>query len=93
MSNFSLVDKDFVSLTEDPICADALVNRVKDPGAGAISTFYGTTRNNFENKAVTGLSYEAYHDMAIAEMQGICRKVWTEKVSDVNGNSLHVLCK
>jgi molybdopterin synthase catalytic subunit len=67
--------RDFVSLTHDPIIVDPIVEKVKDPGCGAIATFYGTTRDNFENKAVTGLSYEAYEDMAISEMQGICNKV------------------
>ena len=42
------------------------------PTSGAISTFTGITRNNFNGKTVTHLSYEGYIPMAIKELTSIC---------------------
>ena len=69
--------RDFVSLTWKKINVTKLTELVADPGAGAISTFIGITRNNFENKAVAHLSYEAYDEMALLEMMSLCTKVRT----------------
>ncbi len=52
------------------------------PEAGAISTFSGTTRNNFNNKEVTKLEYEAYTEMAIKEMKRICKTI-RERWNDI----------
>jgi molybdopterin synthase catalytic subunit len=41
--------KEEVRLSSDPIDANHLINIVRDPSAGAISTFLGTTRDNFES--------------------------------------------
>jgi hypothetical protein len=43
-------DKNFVKLTSETLVLQDIVNLVKDDGAGAISTFNGTTRNTFEGK-------------------------------------------
>jgi molybdopterin synthase catalytic subunit len=61
----------FVEVTDQPLDLLKLTQLVTDPGAGAISTFIGTTRNNFDNKAVLHLEYEAYVPMAVAKL-----KVW-----------------
>ncbi|XP_066594048.1 molybdopterin synthase catalytic subunit isoform X4 [Prorops nasuta] len=45
---------------------------------GAVSNFIGTTRNNFENKQVLKLEYEAYESMARKEMEKICAKIRTQ---------------
>lgn len=42
--------KDIVRLTSDTISLDEIAKSVHDPKAGAISTFSGTTRDNFEGK-------------------------------------------
>jgi len=52
-------------VTEDPISADSLIERVRDPRAGAIVTFHGITRE------VPALSYEAYTAMAERKMAEI----------------------
>ena len=44
------------------------------PACGAISTFSGTTRNNFNGKVVTSLSYEGYVPMAIKELTKLCHE-------------------
>ncbi len=47
-----------VHVTEEPLSLDALVDRVRDPRAGAVVTFQGVTRE------VELLEYEAYREMA-----------------------------
>jgi MoaE-MoaD fusion protein len=54
-----------VAVRDEPLSLDALVARVRDPGAGAVVTFSGVTRE------VDFLDYEAYADMAAEQMQGI----------------------
>jgi len=44
---------------------------VTHESCGAISTFLGTTRDNFEDKKVVRLEYEAYVPMAEAKMREI----------------------
>ncbi|CAI2165599.1 1725_t:CDS:2 [Funneliformis geosporum] len=59
-----MTNKDFVKLTSEPLILQDIVDLVKDDGAGAISTFNGTTRNTFEGKSVIRLEYESYVPMA-----------------------------
>jgi MoaE-MoaD fusion protein len=54
-----------VRVTTEPLLLDALVQRVRDPRAGAVVTFSGVTRE------VTELDYEAYAAMAEREIAGI----------------------
>ncbi len=46
----------------------AVVAAVADPVAGAVVTFVGTTRDHNEGRRVLRLEYEAYEEMAVAEM-------------------------
>lgn len=75
--NNSLKDvhaQDFVSIS-DKIDVLGTVNMVRDDSAGAVSTFMGTTRDNFEGKKVISLEYEAYTDMALLELKSLCCKI------------------
>lgn len=65
----------FTEVTGEPLDLAAYAARVSDPGAGAISTFSGITRNNFLGKAVLRLEYEAYVPMANKKLQA--RQLWT----------------
>lgn len=56
--------KETYRITPEPLDVAALVAGVGDPGAGAVSTFVGTTRNSFQGKEVRYLEYEAYAPMA-----------------------------
>jgi molybdopterin synthase catalytic subunit len=47
-----------VRVTNEPLTIDPLIERVRDPRAGAVVTFSGVTRD------VTELHYEAYVEMA-----------------------------
>ena len=75
--------RNIVSVTSDIISLDHLVSLVQSPKAGAVSTFVGTTRDNFEGKAVTRLEYECYDSMAVKEMRRICsecRRSWPDVI-------------
>ena len=54
-----------VRITDEALSVQALAQRVSRPGAGAIVTFQGTTRD------VDELSYEAYREMAEERMAAI----------------------
>mmetsp|Transcript_40464 Transcript_40464/g.56226 ORF Transcript_40464/g.56226 Transcript_40464/m.56226 type:complete len:155 (+) Transcript_40464:424-888(+) len=61
----------FVGLTSDVIEIQKQIDDVSDAGCGAISTFLGTTRNNFDGKTVLYLEYECYESMALKKMKEI----------------------
>ena len=54
-----------VRLTGEPLALDPLLQRVRDPRAGAVTSFIGVTRE------VTALEYEAYPEMALEQMEAI----------------------
>lgn len=54
-----------VRVTDQPLALDPLVQRVRDPRAGAVVTFTGVTRE------VSELDYEAYVEMAERHMERI----------------------
>lgn len=58
-------------VTAAPLSTDDLVNVVLTPGDGAVVTFTGTVRDNTDGRGVTALEYEAYAEMAEAEMARI----------------------
>ena len=58
-------------VTPDPLSVDSLVDVVLTAGDGAVVTFIGTVRDNNEGRGVLALEYEAYPDMAEAEMAHI----------------------
>ena len=58
-------------LTTDPLDARRLEAAVAHAGAGAICTFTGIVRDNSRGRSVTELDYEAYAEMATAEMRKI----------------------
>src|SRR5687768_17886415 len=55
-------------ITTDELSADRLVERVREPRAGAVVTFQGVTRE------VDRLEYEAYVEMAEPRMEAILRE-------------------
>lgn len=72
-------------IVDEPIDAAAVTARVASPAAGAVCTFVGTTRDHNDGRRVLRLEYEAYPDMAIAEMRKIgdtARQRWSiEKIA------------
>ena len=64
-----------VSLSREALDYSSIIEFVRNHKCGAVSTFIGTTRDNFDDKEVTYLAYEAYADMAIGEMKAICESI------------------
>ncbi len=58
-------------VTAEPLSVDSLVEVVLTGGDGAVVTFVGTVRDNTDGRKVVALEYEAYAEMAEAEMQRI----------------------
>src|SRR5215210_7155687 len=77
----------WVRVTGEPLSADALLERVSDPRAGAVVSFSGVTRE------VERLEYEAYAEMAeqrlaaiaaeAVERHGLCAAAVEHRVGDV----------
>ena len=60
-----------LAIVDTPIDPRAVEAAVTWPGAGAVLTFLGIARDNFEGRAVRALEYEAYPAMAEREMEKI----------------------
>lgn len=55
----------------EPIDPAGVLARVGDPGDGAVILFVGTVRNHAEGRSVSGMTYEAYREMAASELARI----------------------
>ena len=60
-----------IEIVSHPIDVAAVTAAAGEARAGAIVTFVGTTRDHNDGRRVTRLEYEAYPEMAIAEMRKI----------------------
>jgi molybdopterin synthase catalytic subunit len=65
-------------LTDDPIDAAALVQRVMRPSDGAYVLFEGVVRNHHRGHAVESIFYDAYRSMAEKEIGRIVARVARE---------------
>ncbi|MEO9176685.1 MAG: molybdenum cofactor biosynthesis protein MoaE [Gaiellales bacterium] len=68
-------DRPLVEVSSDPLDLGRLLDRVADPGAGAIATFVGTVRNRARGRDVVWLEYEAFEEMAVLELEKVARDV------------------
>ncbi|KZS95963.1 MoaE-domain-containing protein [Sistotremastrum niveocremeum HHB9708] len=62
------------SLTYEPLDVSAIIASVGDKAAGAQAIFIGTTRDNFQDKTVTRLEYQAYSKLAVATIANIIKE-------------------
>ena len=69
------LEGDRCRVLQDGLDLQELVDFVGDPGAGAIASFSGVTRDNFQGKKVQRLEYEGFPPMATKEMQAICAQI------------------
>ena len=60
-----------IHITHDPLDVGKVVELVQHPGAGAIVTFVGTTRDHTGERKVLRLEYEAYRPMADEQLQRV----------------------
>jgi molybdopterin synthase catalytic subunit len=58
-------------IVEQAIDVEAVTAAVADSATGATVAFIGTTRDHNDGRSVTQLEYEAYPEMALAEMRRI----------------------
>ena len=61
-------------LTRLPIQLDGLIAEVAGPDRGGVASFLGTVRDHHEGRAVRGLEYTAYDQMA----EEVCREILLE---------------
>lgn len=62
-----------------------------DPSSGAVSTFVGITRDNFNGKKVKELSYEGYIPMAEKELRKLCEDARLQFPSIRRIAAVHIL--
>lgn len=58
-----------VRLTSDAIGAEEAIAFVADPAAGGTCAFLGTVRDRSEAGPVTGLTYEAWEELAVRRLE------------------------
>lgn len=63
-----------VALTRERIDRDALVAKLKQAADGAVVIFDGIVRDNTRGRKTLYLDYEAYEEMALAQMQKLARE-------------------
>eukprot|EP00537_Pseudo-nitzschia_pungens_P002156 CAMPEP_0172363106 /NCGR_PEP_ID=MMETSP1060-20121228/6552_1 /TAXON_ID=37318 /ORGANISM="Pseudo-nitzschia pungens, Strain cf. cingulata" /LENGTH=174 /DNA_ID=CAMNT_0013085771 /DNA_START=67 /DNA_END=591 /DNA_ORIENTATION=+ len=84
-------EKYFIRVSEDLPSLDECSQFVSDSSCGAIATFIGTTRDNFQEKRVAQLSYEGYVPMAIKELRGVCDDACKKFTSIHKIAAVHIL--
>lgn len=62
-----------LELTYSPLDTTAILARVNSPSAGANVLFLGTTRDSFDSRAVSQLSYTSYAPLALRTLATIAR--------------------
>jgi molybdopterin synthase catalytic subunit len=70
-----VAERPLFEVTEEPLSADEVASRVTNPYSGATLVFVGTVREWTKGKRTTLLEYEAYPEMAVAQMQVIGREI------------------
>ncbi len=60
-----------IALTDRPIDVAAVLADVEGEGQGGVVLFLGRVRDSSRGRRVTRLHYEAYGDMALAELSGL----------------------
>ena len=60
-----------IHITKDILDPDEITDKVRNPSAGAIISFLGSTRNVTSDRKVLYLEYEAYEPMARKELAAV----------------------
>lgn len=64
-----LIADPFVEIVNTPLNLQRYYSACEDPGCGAIATFSGVTRDNFQGKKTVKLEYEAFIPMAESKLK------------------------
>jgi molybdopterin synthase catalytic subunit len=71
-NNTNSDDRFLLVVSETLPSLDECYQFVTNPSCGAVASFVGITRDNFQGRTVVRLSYEGYVSMAIKEMKQLC---------------------
>ena len=63
-----------IEIVDAPIAADAIVAGTKAGGDGAVCVFDGIVRDNTRGRKTLHLDYEAYREMALAQMRRLAEE-------------------
>ena len=69
-------DRLLVRITPEPLSVDEALAFVADPGAGGTCVFLGTVRDHSREGAVTGLTYEAWDELAARRLTEIADELF-----------------
>ena len=73
-----------IEVTHEPLDPEAVTRKVVKATNGAVVTFLGTTRDNFEGKRVITLEYEAFEEMAVKKLEEIRQGLMAEfQIEDI----------
>ena len=67
-----------IEITHRPLDPEQVTQQVKQDTNGAVVTFLGATRDNFEGKRVLKLEYEAFEEMALKKLEEIRQETMAE---------------
>jgi molybdopterin synthase catalytic subunit len=67
-----------IELTERQLDPQRFTDAVRRGANGAVVTFLGTTRDNFEGKRVLTLEYEAFDEMALKKLEEVRQELLAE---------------
>lgn len=67
-----------IKLTPHPLDPDKFTSAVRRGANGAVVTFLGTTRDNFDGKRVLTLEYEAFDEMAVKKLEEVRQELLAE---------------
>ena len=67
-----------IELTYDTLDPEKTTAKVRRDTNGAVVTFLGTTRDNFEGKTVLTLEYEAFDEMALKKLEEVRQELMAE---------------
>ena len=73
-----------IELTHDTLDPEKITAKVRKDTNGAVVTFLGTTRNDFQGRRVLNLEYEAFDEMALKKMEEVRRELLAEfQIEDI----------
>ena len=67
-----------IEITHRRLDPEQVTRQVKQDTNGAVVTFLGATRDNFEGKRVLKLEYEAFEEMALKKLEEIRHEIMAE---------------
>ena len=67
-----------IEITGNPLEPEKITAKVRRDTNGAVVTFLGTTRDNFEGKTVLTLEYESFDEMALKKLEEVRQELIAE---------------